>query len=130
MVSRDIAKQLGQGSKRQVVGFDAAVDRHGGELGHQRPVAADGALDQTLLGQSVQPALFAVTRRRGEEQREIARRARIEKPSFERVDELVGRAAAHEAGARNGVAVANQGDSVAYGNDFVLQWIPAGVAAP
>ena len=41
-------------AQRQVVGLDLVVDRQRGQLRHQRPVAADRALDQPRVGQAIE----------------------------------------------------------------------------
>ena len=76
-VSGDVAKQLAQRSERQVVGLDASFHRHRRELGHESPVPADRALDQSVPREAIQPAILAVPGCGGEYQRQIARRRRL-----------------------------------------------------
>ena len=83
-------------------------------------MAADGALDQSLVREPVQAALLAVARCGGEHQREVARRAVSREAPLQRRDQLLGRAAADEAGASDGVAVAYQRDRLIGGNDLVF----------
>ena len=58
--------------------------RESRELRHQRPVAADRALDQALVREPVQAAVLAVARRRGEHQRQLLRARRLAEPPLER----------------------------------------------
>ena len=68
----DFAVELGDDTERQVVGLDAVLDRHLGELRDERPVAADATLDQAVVGEAVEAPVAAVARGGGEDQRQVA----------------------------------------------------------
>jgi hypothetical protein len=53
-------KELRQRAERQVVRLDLAGDRECGQLGHEAPVPADGALDEALVREAVEAPLLAV----------------------------------------------------------------------
>ena len=69
-VRGDLPVEVRDHAERQVVGLDPPLDRHGAELRHERPVAADDALDEARDRQPVEAALLAVARRGGEHQAE------------------------------------------------------------
>ena len=119
-MARDVAEELRQRAEGQVVGLDAIVHRERAELGHQAPVTADHALDQAVVRESIQPLVLAVAGSGGEDERQIPGRTRSDEARLERVDQLVRRAAADEAGRSDGVAVANDRNGVGRGDDLVL----------
>jgi hypothetical protein len=60
LVGGDVAKQVRDHALRQVVGLDPVGDRERLQLGHQPPVAADHALDQSFVTKVIQAAFLAV----------------------------------------------------------------------
>jgi len=119
-VGRRVAIEVGDRAERQVVPRDAVVDRHLGELGNQRPVAADSALDQPVSGEAVEAALLAVPGCGREDERQVARRFGVDEALLERSDQHFGRADPHEARAAHCVAVADQRDRLVGGDDLVF----------
>ena len=114
-----VAVQVRDGAERQVVRLDPVVGREPGQLRHQRPMAADRALDEPFVGQPVDAARFAVARRRREDQGQVARLLRVHEALFQRHDQRLRRADADEARAADAVAVADQRDRLVGTDDLV-----------
>jgi len=68
-----VSVQVRDSVERKVVGLDTVVRRQFPELGHERPVAANGTLDKPLMGKPVQSSIRAVTRRGCKYELEVAR---------------------------------------------------------
>src|SRR6185503_6286703 len=94
--------------------------RHSAELGHQRPMPADGAFHQPFAREAVESAVLAITWGSGEYERQVARASCFLEAPLERADELLGRASAHEPGAGERVAVADDGRRLRRRDDLVL----------
>ena len=114
----DLAVELGDDAERQVVGLDAVLDRHPGELRHQRPVAADAALDQAVMGEAVEAAVAAIAWGGGEDQRQVAGVAGGEEALLQGDEEFVRGADADEAGDRDGVAIADDRHGLIWADDL------------
>jgi hypothetical protein len=125
-VRGDIAEKMGDDALRQVVGFDPIGDCELLQLGHQPPVAADDTPDQALVGQMVEPAVFAVALPRSIDEGEIARLAgamrgfdvRSQVELFERNRDLLGKSYPDESPRRDRVAVADEADGLGRSNDL------------
>ena len=91
-------------------------------LRHQRPVAADGALDQPFVRQPVEAALLAVARRGGEHQRQDrAALAVSRKRCSSAAISASGVPMPTKPEQRDGVAVADQRDRLVGGDDLVAE---------
>ncbi len=111
---------------RQVVRFDLV--RYGEllELGHEAPVPADDAFDQSGLTEAVESAVFAVTLSRGVHQREMAGFAGrlrmfllgVYVEVFDRNCEAFGETDADEAAGCDRIPVMNEADRVQGGDDL------------
>src|SRR4051794_30794754 len=108
-------------TQREIVGFNLVAHGQLREPGDQTPMAADHALEQPLMSEAIEPALLAVTGRRGKHQREAAGVAFFEEAALQREDQLVRRANADETRDAHGVAVTYNGGGLVGGNDLVLE---------
>ena len=100
-VSGDVAKQLTQGSQRQVVCLDAAFHGHRRELRHESPMSADARASPIRLGRGDSTAILAS--RRVPQRTAASDRAATPSPCkalLQRRDQFVGRAAADKARVR------------------------------
>ncbi len=119
---RDVAKQVTDDAKRQVVGLDAVGHRHCGKLWHQRPVTADRAFDKPIVRESVQAPFLAVARCCGEDQRQRLRARSGAKAPLECFDEFVRRSAADKTRNCDRVSVANDGECLVRRHDLVFHF--------
>src|SRR5882724_6546340 len=97
-------------SERQVVSLDVIIDRHPGQLRYQTEMTTDQTLDQAGMSQAIEAAIGAVSRGSSKHQRKIPRLSGLDKAPLQRLDDLVGRSDADEAGRGNGVAGTDDGD--------------------
>ena len=123
----DVAEQMGDHALRQVIGLDLVVEGELLQLRHKPPMAADHALDEPLMGEVVEAAVFAVSLAGSVDEGQVfwragragrfsagAGRARPlgalapEKSLLERKGDLFGKSDADEAAGRNRVAVADE----------------------
>ena len=74
-VRRDVAKQMGDDALRQIIGLDLVGDRELLQFGREAPMAADDALDQSVMREMIEAAMLAVALPRGIDQRQVARLA-------------------------------------------------------
>ena len=70
----DVAKELRNHALREVVSFDAVVDRESLEARDQSPVSADHAAHEAFMGEMVESLRLAVALARGIDERQVARR--------------------------------------------------------
>jgi hypothetical protein len=103
----------------QVVRLDPVFAHERGQLRHEAVVTPDGAPDQAFMRQVVQAFFLGIALTTGEDEREIARRAGLQKALLERDEELVGCAVPAIAGRRQCVAVTDDRDGVFDGNDLL-----------
>ena len=128
LARRDVAEQMRDDALRQVVGLDLVGDGQCLQLGHQPPVAADHALDQSLVAEMVEAAILAVALAGGIDERQVARAAHavrvlprgLDIALFERDGDVLGEADADEAAGGDGVAVANQRNRFARADDLAV----------
>ena len=125
----DVAEQMGDHALRQVIGLDLVVEGELLQLRHEPPMAADHALDEPLMGEVVEAAVFAVSLAGSVDEGQVfwragragrfsagAGRARPlrhgavapEKSLLERKRDLFGKSDADETAGRNRVAVADE----------------------
>ena len=64
---------------RQIVSLNVPFQREAADLRYQTPMAADRALDQALMAECIQAAVFAVALASRKQKRQIARLAGINK---------------------------------------------------
>ncbi len=105
---------------RQVVGLDLVRQRELADPRDQPPVAADDAFEQAVVAEPVEAALGPVALPGGEEDGQIARMPRLLEAPLQRHDQLFGRTIAHEAGVRQGIAIANDRNRFVRRDDLVL----------
>ena len=118
----DLAKQLRDAAQGQVPGLDQAVGRHLAELGHQGPMATDGAPDQPVMREAIEPSLLAVAGGGGEQQAEVARLAGGQEALLQGHEDRVGRADADEARGRHHVARPDDRDRLGRTHHLVAHW--------
>ena len=106
-VRGDLAVEVGDASKRQVVGLDGVVERKLGDLRNEGPMAADNTLEQGLVGEPVEATLLAVPRSGGKHQGQVLRLAPVQEGAFKRDEKLFGSADAHEPGNADRIPVAD-----------------------
>ena len=107
-------------TQRQVIRFDFAFHGELADLGHQTVMAADHATEHTLVRQMVGAPFDAVTRPAAEEQREILWRAGFEKSLFQCEYQFHRHAVTAETGTAQRIAIANDGDRLGGGDDFLF----------
>ena len=107
---RNVAVEMRDAAERQVVGLDLVVEGERAELRHQRPMPADDASHEPLVGEPVEAALLAVAGRGGKHQRQSGGRRRLAETLRQGDDQLVRGADADEARDRDRVAVADERD--------------------
>ena len=83
-------------------------------------MAADGAPDQTLVRQAVEPAVAAIAGSGGEDQGEVARFPCLTEALLDSDQQFVGGADADEAGDGNGIAGPDDGGGFGRGDDLVF----------
>src|SRR3954467_10399996 len=106
-------------SERQIIGLDVIVDRHLGELRNQAEMSTNQAFDQAGMRQAVEAAICAVPRRRREHQRKVPRLSGLHEAPLQRLDDLVGRSHADEAGRGDGVTGTDDGHRLCGVDDLV-----------
>ena len=71
------------------------------------------------MSKAIEAAIGAIPRCRGEHKREIPRLSGLDKAPFQRLDDLIGRTDADEAGRSNGVAGTDDGNGLRGIDDLV-----------
>ena len=128
LARRDVAKKVRDDALRKIVGLDLVGDRQRLQLGHEPPVAADHALDESLVAEVIQSAIPAVALSGGVDERQVARTAqvvwiltrRLEVAFFERDGDVLRKADADESSGGQGVPVANQRNGLARADDLAM----------
>lgn len=87
-------------------------------------MSRDDPLDQPRPGEVIHASTFHVTLGHRQDERQVARSARLEKPTFERHHQLFGEPDPAEAADRNGVPVANQLYAVGCADELVAACVP------
>ena len=124
----DVAEEVRDHALRQVVRLDLVADGERLQLGHEAPVPADDALDETGVPQVIEAAFRAIPLAGGIDERQVARVAdagrrllrRLDEALLERDRDVLGKPDAHEAGRGDRVAVANQCDRLAGSDDLAV----------
>jgi hypothetical protein len=119
----DVAEQVRDDTLRQVVGLDEVLDRQLLQLGHQAPMAADGAPDEPGVAQVVQAARLAVALAARVQQREAGGLVRggnvlVEVQRLQRDRHAFRKADADKAAGGHRVARADQAHRVGGGDDL------------
>ena len=115
----DVAVELGNAAKRQIIRLDLVIERQAAELRHQRPMSADGTLDQPLMRETIEAAVLAVAGGGGEHQRQAGGLTRFEETLLDRDQQFVRRADADEAGYRHRITIPDDGGSFGRRNNLV-----------
>ena len=116
---RNVAVEMRDAAEGQVVGLDLVVEGERAELRHERPMPADDASHEPLVGEPVEAALLAVAGRRGKHQRQSGGRRRLAETLRQGDDQLVRGADPDEARDRDRVAVADERDRLLRRHDLV-----------
>ncbi len=122
----DIAEQLRNHALRQVIGFDAVIDRELLQSRHKSPMPADHTLDQPLVRKMIQPFDAAIALTGCIYKREICNRliaflrllSRLKKALFERDGNLFRKADTDKSAGRNRIARSNQPHSFSRSDDL------------
>ena len=122
-----VAEELGDHALGQVVRFDLVLDREPLELRRETPVPADRALDEALVCDVVDAALFHVALTGGIDQRQVARLSEarralalaFEEALLERNGDVLCEADPEEPGDGDRVSVDDQTDGLGGRDDLV-----------
>ena len=82
-------------------------------------MSADQSLDKAGMRQAIEATIGAIARRCSKHEREIPRLSGLDKTTFQRLDDLIGRSDADEAGRGNGVAGTDDGNRLRGIDDLV-----------
>ncbi len=104
----DVAVEVRDHPLRQVVGLDPVLHGQPADLGDQAPMPADHPLEQPVMPEPIEAQFLAVALPRREQQRQVARLSRVEKPPFQPGQQIVRRADADEARGADRVAATDQ----------------------
>ena len=120
LAGADVAIQVREDALGQVVSLDLVRDGQLFDPRYEPEVAADHALEEPCVTETVEPLFLHVALPAGEHQREVARRPGGEEALLQCDEELVRRAVAAVTGRCDHVSVVNHGDGV-FGLDDFLQ---------
>src|SRR5262249_5365733 len=115
----DVTIEIRDHAFGQVVRLDLLVHHERTDPWREAVIAADHALHHPLGREAVESFPLRTALPRRVDQREAARRARLEKPLLERDEKLLGHAVAAVSRRRNDVAILDDRHRIGHGNDLL-----------
>jgi len=117
----NVAKQVANRPKREIVGLEFVLKRHLRDLRNERIVASDHPLEKAIMREPVNSQFLAITWRSRKQQSKIAWMASGQEAPLQGEDQLVRHTYSDKPLDNDGIAISNDGYSFVGADDLVLK---------